>query len=341
MKIDAFTHFLPRAYAERLSGLGDTPAATNIRKRVAGIPSIADLDVRFRQLEEFGDDYRQIISLPAPPLEDVGDPELSIELARIANDGLAELVRDHPERFAGFAAALPLNDVDATVAEIERAVGELGALGVQVYTNVAGAPWDEPRFRPFWDAMAEVDRMVWCHPSRNQTFPDYRTEQTSKYEIWWTFGWPYETSAFMARLVFDGLFDRHPDIKIITHHGGGMAPHFAGRLAGGWDQLGARTPDDQRADVETAIQGRPVDYFRMFYADTAMMDAPHAIRCTIDFFGIDHVLFASDSPFDPEKGPGYIRATIANLEELDLTDEERHALYEGNARRLLRLPAAV
>jgi predicted TIM-barrel fold metal-dependent hydrolase len=341
MKIDAFTHFLPRAYAERLAGLANTPAATNIRKRVAGIPAIADLDLRFRQLEEFGDDYRQIISLPAPPLEDVGDPELSIELARIANDGLAELVRDHPERFAGFAAALPLNDVDATLAEIERTVGELGALGVQVYTNVAGAPWDEPRFRPFWAKMAECDRMVWCHPSRNQTFADYRTERSSKYEIWWTFGWPYETSAFMARLVFDGLFDRHPEIKIVTHHGGGMTPHFAGRLAGGWDQLGARTPEDQQADVQTDIRGRPVDYFKMFYADTAMMDAPHAIRCTIEFFAIDHVLFASDSPFDPEKGPGYIRATIANVEELELSDSERHALYEGNARRLLHLPAAV
>ncbi|HET8599850.1 MAG TPA: amidohydrolase family protein, partial [Segeticoccus sp.] len=146
---------------------------------------------------------------------------------------------------------------------------------------------------------------------------------------------------FMSRIVFDGVFDRHPDLKILTHHGGGMTPHFAGRIGGGMDQLGARTPEDQRADVETSIKGRPYDYFKKFYVDTAMMDAPHALDCVIDFYGVDHVLFASDSPFDPEKGPGYIRATIANIEEIDISDDDRQAIYEGNARRLLALPAAV
>src|ERR671930_797259 len=100
MQIDAFTHFLPAEYAERLAGLADSPASRDIRNRIAGVPSIVDLDLRLRPLEEFGDDYRQIISLPAPPIEDVGAPGLSAELARVANDGLAELVRDR-ERFAG------------------------------------------------------------------------------------------------------------------------------------------------------------------------------------------------------------------------------------------------
>jgi aminocarboxymuconate-semialdehyde decarboxylase len=339
MKIDVFTHILPARYAERFNTLGSTPAANNIRKRVAGIPSIVDLDLRFRQLEEFGDDYRQIISIPSPPLEDVGGPELAAELARLANDGMAELVAAHPEHFAGFVASLPLNDMDATVVEMDRALGELGALGVQIFTNVSGAPWDEPRFAPFWEKAAEVDRMIWAHPNRNQTFADYATEQTSKYELWWVFGWPYETSAFMGRLALSGLFDRHPGLRILTHHGGGMTPHFAGRVGSGWDQLGARTPDDQRADVETSIERRPIDYLREnFYGDTAMMDAAHAIRCVIEFFGVDHVLFASDSPFDPEQGPGYIRATIENLEqELDLADADRASIFEGNARRLLGL----
>lgn len=338
MKIDAFTHFVPPVYADRLGRLEVTPAAQNMRKRIAGIPAIADLDVRLRQLEEFGDDYRQIISLPTPPLEDIGDPRLSAELATIANDGMAELVRDHPETFAGFVAALPLDDVDATLVEIDRAIGTLGALGVQIYTNMSGLPWDDPRFRPFWHKMAEHDRMVWCHPTRNHTFPDYRTEQTSRYEIWWTLGWPYETSAFMARLVFDGLFDRHPHLKIITHHGGGMIPQVAGRVGPGWDQLGARTPDELRADVETDIKRRPIDYFKLFYVDTALMTARHAITSTLAFYGADHVLFASDSPFDPEKGPGYIRATLADLDAIGLSDADRALILEGNARRLLRLP---
>ncbi|HEY2600938.1 MAG TPA: amidohydrolase family protein [Thermoleophilaceae bacterium] len=334
MYIDSFTHFMPADYAARLSGLGETPAARNIRQRIAGIPVLTDLDLRLEQLEEFGDDYRQIISLPAPPLEDVGEPELSIELARIANDGFAELVREQ-ERFCGFVAGLPLNDVDAAIAEAERACTELGALGVQVYTSVGGLPWDDDRFIPFFDAMARLDRTIWVHPSRNAQFADYPGEARSKYEIWWTYGWPYDTAVFMARLVFAGLFDRLPGIKILTHHGGGMTPHFAGRVGHGWDQLGARTPPDEAEDVAHDLEGRPLDYFKRFYADTAMFGAAPAIRCALEFFGPDQMLFASDSPFDPEKGPLYIRETIANLESLELPDGDMKKLIEDNARRVL------
>jgi len=299
---------------------------------------MVDLDVRFRQLEEFGPDYRQIVSIPAPPAEDLGSPEVARRFARLGNDGLARLVRDHPDRFAGFTAVLPMNDPDAAVAEIDHACGELGALGVQLYTHVNGHPLDEPRFEPVYRRMAELDRMIWVHPSRNSSWADYPTEARSKYELWWVFGWEYDTAIFMGRLVFSGVLERYPDLKVLIHHGGSMAPHFAGRVGPGWDQLGARTPPDQREDVEHyPLSKRPIDYIRMFYADTAMFGAGHAIRCCLDFFGADHVLFASDSPFDPEKGPGYIRATIANLEALDLTDGERRQIYEGNARWLLRL----
>ena len=100
-KLDAFTHILPAAYAQRMSALADTPAARNIRQRISGVPALVDVDLRLRQLEEFGEDYRQIISLPAPPLEDIGDATISRDMARLANDGLAELVAARPERFAG------------------------------------------------------------------------------------------------------------------------------------------------------------------------------------------------------------------------------------------------
>jgi uncharacterized protein len=267
----------------------------------------------------------------------VGDAALTRELARMANDGQAELVERRPERFAGFVAGLPLNDVDASIAEMDRAVRELGALGIQIYTNVGGRPWEDPKLEPVLAKAAELGRAVWVHPNRNSRWADYPGEETSKYEIWWTFGWPYETSVFMARIVFSGLLDRYPDLAFVTHHGGAMIPHFAGRVGAGWDQLGSRTPPEEQADVETPIRQRPLDYFKRFYADTCMMDAPHSIACALAFFGVDHVLFASDSPFDPEQGPGYIRATIANLESLPLSDDERRTIYEGNARRLFGL----
>lgn len=339
MKIDAFTHILPPEYGERLMGLGDTPAARNIRKRISGIPVMTDVDLRMRQLEEFGDDYRQIISLPAPPIEDIGDAAFGRDMARLANDGLAQLVQERPERFAAFVAGMPLADVDHAIEEAQRAVRDLGAAGVQIYTNVGGLPWDEPRFAPFFEAMAELDAMIWVHPSRNQTWADYPGEERSKYEVWWALGWPHETSVFMSRVVFSGVFDRHPDLKILTHHGGGTIAQLAGRVAGGWDQLGARTPEDQRDDVAHDLQRRPLDYFKLFYADTALFGAPAAIASSLAFFGEERMLFASDSPFDPEKGPGYIRTTIADLESLELPEDTLQRIYSGNAQRLLRLGA--
>ncbi|MGH3319734.1 MAG: amidohydrolase family protein [Streptosporangiaceae bacterium] len=335
MRLDAFCHILPRRYADRLFALDDVPAVANLRKRTMGIPSLVDLDVRFRQMDEFGD-YRQVINIAAPPVDDVGDPERSREFARVGNEGLAELVQKHPDRFAGFCACVPLSDVEGALDEIDYAVNELGALGVQIYTHVGGHPLDEERFEPFYAKMAQVDRLIQVHPCRNSTWADYPTEERSKYEIWWTFGWEYDLSAFMARIVFSGVLERYPKLKFLIHHGGSMVPHFAGRVGPGWDQLGARTPADQKEDVTGyPLSKRPIDYFRMFYADTAMFGAAHALRCVIDFYGPDHVLFGSDCPFDPEKGPGYIRATIRNLEELDLPDDARSAIFGGNLQRLL------
>jgi predicted TIM-barrel fold metal-dependent hydrolase len=335
MKLDAFCHVMPRPYADALANLGSTPAAANIRNRIEGIPALVDLDLRFRQMDEFGEDYRQIVSLPAPPPEDLGAPAVAREMATLANDELAAMVAAHPDRFAGWVAAVPMNDPDAAVAEAERAVG-IGALGVQIYTNVNGHPLDESRFDPFWAKMAELDRTIWVHPSRSAAFPDYVTEEKSRYEIWWVFGWPYETSAFMSRIVFSGVFERHPSLKVLTHHAGAMVPFFEGRVGPGWDQLGARTPPDRREEVEgPELSKRPIDYFRMFYADTAVFGAAPALRCALEFFGIDHMLFASDSPFDPEKGPGYIRATIENIDSLGLPDADRDRLYAGNARSVL------
>lgn len=341
MRIDAFCHIIPKPYLARIEALAPNEQSRGIRHRSTAVPAMVDLDVRFAQLEEFGDDYRQVISIPAPPAEDLGPPEVSRQIARVGNEALAQLVCDHPERFAGFVACMPMNDVDGTLAEIDYACGELGALGIQIYTHVNGHALDSERFEPIWERMAALEKTIWVHPSRSSSWADYPTEERSKYELWWVFGWEYDTAIFMARMVMSGVLERHPNIKFLIHHGGSMVPHFAGRIGPGLDQLGARTPPDQRADIETyPLSKRPLEYFRQFYVDTALFGTAHAIRCSLEFFGVAHVLFASDSPFDPEKGPGYIRATIANLEELELTDADRAAIYEHNARRILGVDPA-
>src|SRR4051812_31771830 len=157
MKLDAFCHIMPRPYADALSRLEDTPAAANIRNRVEGIPSLVDLDLRFGQMDEFGDDYRQIVSLPAPPPEDLGDAAVAREMATLANDELAKLVDAHPDRFAGWVAAVPMDDPDTAGPPAGRA-GGLGALGAPIYTNGNRHPPAQARFAALWGERGETGR---------------------------------------------------------------------------------------------------------------------------------------------------------------------------------------
>jgi aminocarboxymuconate-semialdehyde decarboxylase len=126
-------------------------------------------------------------------------------------------------------------------------------------------------------------------------------------------------------------------MKIITHHMGAMVPFFEGRVGPGWDQLGARTSDEDYGSVLRGLKKRPVDYFRMFYADTALFGAYDATVCGLAFFGPERVLFASDAPFDPERGPMYIRETISVIDRLPLSDDDRERIYWRNAARLMHL----
>jgi predicted TIM-barrel fold metal-dependent hydrolase len=336
-KIDIWNHIFPKPYWDYMLEIaGDLP---DLGKRVRSVPMLADLDERFRVMDMFGEDYKQVLSIAAPAPEAMGGPEKAAELARRGNDGCAEIVNKYPDRFPGFIAKLAMNDAAEAVKEIHRAIGQLGAVGVEFYTNANGKPLDLPEFEEIYRVMAEqYDLPIWVHPARGANFPDYLTEDKSKYEIWWTFGWPYETSVFMARMVFGGYFDRYPNLKIITHHMGGMVPYFEGRVGPGWDQLGRRTSDEDYTQILKDLKKPHLDYFKMFYADTAVFGARAATLCGLDFFGADHVVFASDAPFDPEGGPMYIRETIKILDNLDISEADRAKIYHGNAETLLRLP---
>ena len=332
LKIDVFNHIFPKPFFERLQEVVQNTGAI---KRWLHIPFLHDLDVRFRTLEAFGPDYRQILSLSAPPIESINpDRCVTLDLATLANDSMADLVRAHPTRFPGFIASLPLNHPDESVAELERAFTDLGALGVQVFSNVNGVPLDDSRFVPLFDTADRLRCPILLHPARGAGFADYPGEKKSHYEIWWTFGWPYETSAAMQRLVFSGLFDRLPGIKIVTHHLGAMIPYFEGRIGYGLDQFGARTADEDYGALLASMPKRPYDYFKMFWADTAVFGSRAATECGLKFFGPDHVVFASDAPFDPEGGSLYIRETLKVIDSLDIPDADRQKIYQGNAEQL-------
>jgi len=281
MMIDVFNHFMPKAYLDRLGTLIPGHVVLTAFPR---LKTLWDVDARLALLEKF-DGLQQVLSLANPPLELIAPPDKTPELARMANDALAELCRSHADRFPAFIAALPMNNIDAALAEIDRAVNDLGARGVQLFTNVAGKPLSAPEFRPMFRRMATHDLPVWLHPMRGPNFPDYASEQTSEAEIWFSFGWPYETSACVTRLIYSRLFDELPDLKIITHHMGGMIPYFAGKINLGFRQIFFGTPERNPAAEDAGLKRPAMDYFKMLYADTALNGAIAPTRCGHAFFG--------------------------------------------------------
>jgi predicted TIM-barrel fold metal-dependent hydrolase len=332
LKIDVFNHILPKPFFEKFQEVTINKGAI---KRWLHIPFLHDTDIRFRMLQEFGDDYRQVLSLSSPPIESINpDRQITLDMCRLANDSMAELVGQYPERFPGFLASLAMNYPDAAVRELERAITELGALGVQIFSNVNGLPLDDPQFFGIFEVADRLGVPIFLHPARAASHADYLGEKKSKYEIWWTLGWPYETSAAMQRLVFSELFDKLPHIKVLAHHLGAMIPYFEGRMGPGLDQLGSRTSDEDYEGLLRSLKHRPLEYFKMFWGDTAVFGSKAATECGLKFFGPDKVVFASDAPFDPEGGPMYIRETIKIIDELEIIDAERHKIYQANAEAL-------
>jgi len=334
MKIDIFNHVIPKKYFDKLNRVA--PNLGDMDRRMKSIPILVDMDARLKMMDEIPD-YAQVICLAAPPIEAVAGPDQSPELAQIANDSMAELVARYPDRFPGFIASLPMNNPDASAAEIDRAIRDLKAVGVQFFSNVQGKPLDLPEFRPLFEKMAGHDLPIWIHPARTSAFADYKTEDKSKYEIWWSLGWPYDTSVAMVRIVFAGYFDLWPQLKIITHHMGAMIPYNEGRLGPGYEVLGSRSPGEDYGKLLKTLKKKPLDYFKMFYADTALFGALSATKCGLEFFGAKNILYATDCPFSPDKGPGYIKDTIRVLDSLPISREDLQLIYEGNARRLLKM----
>jgi aminocarboxymuconate-semialdehyde decarboxylase len=331
--IDIFCHVLPPAYCDAVRRVCKPPFMFD---RATSIGTMCDIDARLTLLDKF-DNLRQVISLASPPIESLGHAGRVRDLAPLANDLMAEWVTKHPTRFPGFVAALPLHDTDNAVREAERACNDLGALGVQVFTSVNSQPLDSPEVLAIIEHVAKMGKAIWLHPVRAMFRADYPAEPVSKFDVWWAFGWPYETSVAMTRLVFAGFFDRFPNATVITHHCGGLVPMLEGRLDMGLDGLGTRTPPEHRAAIETTLRERPVDAFKRFHADTASFGAASSIACATHFFGANKMLFASDAPFGPNGGEDIMRRTLDAVNTLAMNETERRAILADNAINVLGL----
>jgi predicted TIM-barrel fold metal-dependent hydrolase len=333
MIIDVFAHLLTPRYLHERNTRAGAGFGTQYAKYWRANPGLTDLDIRFRVMDQYPE-VRQILTIAGPNVESITKPADAVECARIANDEMAELVAKHPDRFITACACLPMTDVDATLVEIRRAIDQLGFKGIEIFTDINGKPLDAPEFVPIFELMQAYDLPILLHPRRTNSTPDYATEDRSKFLVYTNFGWPFESSAAMARLAFGGILERFPGLKVITHHAGGLIPFFHKRIELSWDFNVERM--GYQKDGQT-LSRAPLDYYRMFYCDTAIQGNTPALMCALDFFGTDHMVFATDTPYDNELGTRVYRETIPAVDAMPISNADRRKIFEGNARRLFKL----
>lgn len=341
MKIDIFCHIMPPKYLKLLKEKISPEVAKHLPSNY--LPGLGDLDIRFRVMDNYPDRV-EVLTVANPPIETILKPKEAIEVSKKVNDELSELVAKYPDRFLGAVACLPMNDVDASIKEAERSMKELGLKGVQIFTNVMGKPLDSPEFMPLYEKMAELDRPIWIHPffenigqvaATEKDFSGYRVF-TGKEDPAWAmdravFQLPSASGRAMIRLVYSGIFDRHPNIKFITHHCGAGVPFFANRIEMHYLMFG------EKEGLELGLKKPVHEYFKMFYADTALHGNTPALMCGYSYFGAEKLLFGTDMPFGTEMGLWPVRKTIESVDQMKISDEERKMIYEVNAKMLLKI----
>lgn len=319
-RIDAFAHVTPPAFYEAMSDAHPTPALHNLY-----FEPLWDLERRLDVMDDHGVD-RQVITLANPPIWRGLDSEAALPLTRLANDAVRELADEHPDRFVP-VATLPFVTA-AYRDELERCLDELDMAGVQLFTNVDGRPIDTADHLALYELASEAGAPVWLHPQLYEWY-----DWLDDHSLHTTFGWPFDTTVAMARLVFAGVFERFPDLDVVTHHLGGMVPYFAGRLTTFFE---ARVnnpelyPDFEAPDFSTPIE----DQFRRFHGDTVIGGAAASFACGRSFFGDDRVVFATDYPFGPDGGRTFLQQAVDVVDSVADPDA-REAIFAGNARSLL------
>jgi predicted TIM-barrel fold metal-dependent hydrolase len=332
MIIDAHTHgFNGRRleYITEAGGEWTRNIISSMQKGMNDRPQNLDVTYRVELLDKYGFDYQVVTPAPIEVNNFPGDAATMLEIARRINDNMASLREDSKGRLIPVGIIPLIGFNQHSHKEIERAIKELGLKGINVPSHVRGKPLDAPEFDPFWALAAELDTPVFIHP-RGPFKTDGRTYE-GEYDLIHNLGWPFETALALHRLVFSGIMERYPDLKIISHHlGGGMVPFFL-----------SRTTETYELSKQERLLGRVMPkplsaYFSLFYYDTAVGGSAAAIRCAYEVFGADKLVFATDAPNGPEAGVMRLRTYPNVIRSLNLTPEETEKIMSGNMLRLLK-----
>ena len=324
MRWDLHTHYYPEAFFRLIEEVGgafsfgtDPTGRTIIRyrgSRFFGItPPMTDPARRIEDMDRVGIDV-EVLSLSTPNVY-FAPPERQAEVARLVNDAYADLAARHPKRFKGFAS-IPMDDPDAALRELERALDELRMNGVIVLSNINGRPLTDPRYRPFF---VECDRRrvcVFIHP-----MIPANAEPFSEYVLGPIIGFPFDTTLAVARLCYAGVFRELPNIRWILGHLGGAVPYLMERMDNGWRDF---------AECRVNIDELPSVYLKRLYYDTVSFSAP-SLRLARELVGADHMVMGSDYPHLL----GSIDRAVSSIESLDVASAEKDRIFSGTARAIL------
>lgn len=317
-RIDFFTHALLPRYLAELDSRGIVHHPTKPAR------ILSDVAYRMDVMDAFAPGDTSVMTMMGPDLESMVDAKLAVKLARVANDELAQLCRDQPGHFIAAAGMLPMDDMDAACAECRRAIEQLGLRGIQISSNIRGEYLDSKRLYPIYEMMEAYDLPIWIHPV---FAPGPRS---APFDIELMLGWPMDTSMTMFYLARSEVFERFPKIKFVTHHCGAFIPAFYPRLK-------AQYFDNPAYLVEPVSPeaGARHANLKRFYTDTAIYgDCTDTLELGCRFFGTDRVVYGTDFPsMTPEELP----RTIASVERLPVSQEEKEKIFFRNARKLLHL----
>jgi aminocarboxymuconate-semialdehyde decarboxylase len=270
-------------------------------------------DERLADLDAMGIDL-QLVMCPPPQCYYAVPLEIAVKAARIVNDGVAAYVASRPDRFVALGT-VPMPDGNEAARELEHCMTALKFKGVQILTNVAGKELSDPGFAPFWTKAEELNAVVLIHPNG---FTE--AQRLSRFYFNNVIGNPLETTIALHHLIFDGVLERHPDLKIVAVHGGGYLGAYSGRIDHAW---GAR------GDANGGLPKPPSSYLKKIYVDTVVF-TPEQLAALVATFGADHVLMGTDYPYDMgEYDPLQHLAATTSLDAAVC-----NAIAGGNAKRL-------
>jgi aminocarboxymuconate-semialdehyde decarboxylase len=279
-------------------------------------PKMDQLEVRLADMDAMGIDV-QAVAVSVYQYYYWADVELAARTSRTINTELVEATSAHGERFAPLAT-VPLQDTEAAIAELRYSARQLGMRGIEIGTHVEGEEISVPRLEPFWDEVEELGSVVVVHTDGHT-----HKERLGQHNFLNVLGHAFEATLATANLIFDGVMERHPGLKIVVVHGGGYLPAYAGRIDHAWRA---------RSDVREGVPRPPGDYLRRFYFDTMVFE-PAQLRFLIERYGADHVLLGTDYPYDMgDDDPLGLLGSVDGLDQVEVD-----LVAGGNAARLLGL----